>query len=520
MSIRTTYWRDEYRAPAIRSRGVTLALTGVLAATVVIRPTTLCAQHSSGSALTIDTVGRFDWQRSEFRLTKVPRAGRASVVLITGLNDACYSYTISGTNTEAKTEVVDLSALGLVAQKLGTESVQKADAAPKVPAPDTTTRDGQNLLAHWTATNGALPNPLTSKYPLIKSALDAAQSALNSVRDKLTATDNVLARARAAIEAYQQAACNGGLRPIDSTLRAETAEQAAQAADAFLHSEFAVIETELTRAETNLKAANATISGLTVAEQLEVARAFAEQGGYNRLIKIAHDDGTILTELRSILAKAIAAVPAIQRARASAAAKQGLRDQVLTISPTQTTESIEETIVATGNPAMPGMKDVKHTDKFTLQVYRPHRFFLTTGALMSFLDSHRYERTNRLTPVGDTLISTFVDRAGRGPLVFAPAAMAHMSLGRVRDVDFLATFGAAARSVNNRTLPEYVFGLSMSISDKIVFTTGAHLGRVEQLLLGEASSIAAKAVPKEITRDDAVGERWQRKLAFVVSLHP
>jgi len=200
--------------------------------------------------------------------------------------------------------------------------------------------------------------------------------------------------------------------------------------------------------------------------------------------------------------------------------------RILSVTLQESTGTVTGSIVATGKPGIPHLKEVELKNTFEIPVYRRFRAFLSTGFIKSSLNEHKFERQNLPGPDDTTTYSTFVDMRSARSLAFAPAVFSHMTLGSLADfgltaltgVSVAVSGGVAARSVNARISPDFLLGASLGVRDRVMLTAAWHTGRVEHLIIGNPEEVRKSAVPTEITREGAVGERWRSGFAIAFSV--
>lgn len=158
-------------------------------------------------------------------------------------------------------------------------------------------------------------------------------------------------------------------------------------------------------------------------------------------------------------------------------------------------------------------------------VHRRYRPFLSTGVLVTSLRQPRFAQVRRQhtdaggVPIPDSTYLTYVNREGGPVSAFSPAVQLNVALVP-EPISALVSFGASARSVNGSTGVEPFIALSAAVLDRLVGSFGVHWGRQERLLIGDENVIKGRPVPSAITRDDAVGTRWNRAFAFSFSVKP
>jgi hypothetical protein len=463
------------------------------------------------------TVLRFAWHTQEATNLRRATSGKFARVEIVGLNDLCYVTSVSVNQVSSAQEPINPADLFDPKAPGGTAVVGSAPAVASVK--DDKGPQGVNFVppSDPKAMRSA-PAPLRAAG----AALALAKSRLDLFRELHARAAAALDVSRTASTDFIAAACGTGGRLSSGSLTrvASMAERATTSADTFLAaSTFPEAESGLTDAAKQVAQAKALLGSLTPDEQALAAEYLAESGGLIAYILKADTLGKRVDESVAALAAMRAATPEIRTARLlaqSSDALNGTRRNTFLVS--RDADSVVIVIESKGRESIAGMKGVTQTDRLVIPVNRRFRVFATTGVLFSFLDEHRYERANRPIAGKDSTYSTFVDRTGNTGFAFAPAVLAHISLARLGDADLFASVGAAARSVNSRTAPDYLVGLSTGFADRFTATIGLHLGREEYLQLGDPEQIAKAPVLAAITRDDAVGERWKGRLAFVFSL--
>lgn len=183
-------------------------------------------------------------------------------------------------------------------------------------------------------------------------------------------------------------------------------------------------------------------------------------------------------------------------------------------------EAIEVKVVAIGREEMPTYGDTIRDD-FEISVEGNDRFFASAGFMISFLREHDYQRQN--VPVfseanPDSTISTFVNRkGGRGPFAHAPAALVNYEIGR----GVTASGGLVQRTVGGDPSLEYVLGLGYRLGEDVLITGAWHVGRKERLLIPtRAEDGTLMPIPAAVTRESAVGRRWDSAVALLFSWNP
>jgi hypothetical protein len=174
-------------------------------------------------------------------------------------------------------------------------------------------------------------------------------------------------------------------------------------------------------------------------------------------------------------------------------------------------------------PARTALEDTQ-----IFKVGRQFREFISTGIMFSTIDSHDYQRTNRVISITsgegdaqvtkDTVVSTFVDRSDAGQTAFAPVALANVGFSPWALADIGASTGVAVRSVSGKLAPEYLLGLTFVFADRLTINPMLHWGRVEELTLGDEDDVIDKGYPDTITHDSATRLKTERAFAVVVGL--
>jgi len=452
---------------------------------------------------------QFNWRTQSLDSIQRVNAGTTVMVRIVGVSLLCYDYVVTINQNRVTEQTLDLARLmgGLTTagDLLGTAGARED---PVVPQPK---NEAQKLAAD-----------------LLQAAVESSAAGRGQLQ---TATALVAAMAAArkaaqdAMEAYYKAACVGRGGPAEEVGKAR--EAAEQAGNQFIDllADTKPVETALDHAKRHVD---------------EVARAL-------RRIRESKDPGFV--EYRAVDGVAVALsgledfvelnapkvearrkdVEALKKDRVAVqaaveVARKNPVDQAIarTVSLYDNTESVDVTIAATGKESMPLTKGVKHEDKFSFQVHRRNRFFLSGGVLISRLDEHRFDRVNVVdTTLADGAYSTFVDKRGSSSLAFAPTILGNLTLGELRIgegvLDLMLSSGAAIREVAGRTAPDFVAGLSAGVGDRVVVSVAWHIGRVEQLLIGDPATIKEQPVPESITRDAAVGEKWGHSIGVIFS---
>ncbi|MBC7843795.1 MAG: hypothetical protein H7099_15855 [Gemmatimonadaceae bacterium] len=459
-------------------------------------------------AQSVDKV-TYDWAGQTLTIPKVVTSRHRMELTIINLNSLCYTYTVDAKAISSNTDA-DVAKAIIVALGAGGESVPRASKEATLD----TVRKSTGMLS-------VSPHAASEPTPAETELTNLRQSAATAL-DRLKTAEERMIAAREAGEALYRVSCTPGVRGTATDAVRKPAVKALETALKQYDDTRASIPALISAARSQLQKLRVVFQNSDSPElssrstperrKAHVAEMRAALDSIDQLLAGTTARTTVLDAARTELRKAelfAAEDPANSKV---------VRNEYIT----DHTDSIVVTIVATGRASVPGMKDVKLEDKFTIHVYRRFRFFLSTGVLASFLPNNQYERANIPARVGpdsarrDTTYSRFVDRDGGNIATFAPVAMASMTFARGW-MDYSVSFGAGARTVNAKTAPEYVLGLSASLLDRLVITAGVHLGRVQRLLISQDSTAS---IPIAVTADDAVGLRWRRNFGLVVSVRP
>jgi hypothetical protein len=160
-----------------------------------------------------------------------------------------------------------------------------------------------------------------------------------------------------------------------------------------------------------------------------------------------------------------------------------------------------------------------------IPVRRTFRAFLSTGVLVSHIPQPHYVQVHRQAVdangafIQDSTYLTYASTEAGGFATFSPAVQLNVSVLR-EPVSALFSFGATTRTVNRSLGVEPFVGLSGTLLDRLVGTIGWHWGRQEHLLLGSDEEVLSRPIPKDITREEAVGTKSASGLFLSFSIKP
>lgn len=473
---------------------------------------TMLAGGPPGLTAQAKLAAQFNWRTQSLDSIQRVNAGTTVTVRIVGVSPLCYDYVVTINQNRVTEQTLDLARLmgGLTTagDLLGTEGAREDNPVRAVPTPK---NEAQKPAAD-----------------LLQAAIDSSDAGRGQLQIA-TALVATMAAARKtaqdAMEAYYKAACVGrGGQPEEVGKAREVAEQAGNQFIELL-ADTKSVETALDHAKRHVDDVARALTRIRESKDTGFVQYRALDGvavvlsGLADFVELnAPKVEARRKDLESLKKDRVTMQAAVEVARKNPVDLAIAR----TVSLYDNTESVDVTVAATGKESMPLTKGVKHEDKFSFQVHRRNRFFLSGGVLISRLDEHRFDRVNVVdTTLADGAYSTFVDKRGSSSLAFAPTILGNLTLGELRIgeavLDLMLSSGAAIREVAGRTAPDFVAGLSAGVGDRVVVSAAWHIGRVEQLLIGDPATIKEQPVPESITRDAAVGEKWGHSIGVIFS---
>jgi hypothetical protein len=342
-----------------------------------------------------------------------------------------------------------------------------------------------------------------------------------------------------ALSAFWRAACEGDPVPTPNFSAAETRLQTYNSAVGDLNATRLRIRGQSDEA-TFLSRMLATLFQRLPAD-LPVPAEYVRWPEHAR--QLVSQSGQLLVNLDSLIARD----GRLRRAEAEIRPRLSPQPLVQTLIAPNDAAWVEFTTTLTGRRGTPAEG---RTLVRTLAVRtRPRpRLFATGGWMVSALPEHQWARENvayRTDPdpsacqrfswlpcgrfQGEPLyvappdsagryFSTFVDRANGKRTVSSPTLLTHVTLTDParQGWSLQATSGLTYRTVNDRSAPEFLGGLTVGYGSRIYLSGVLHLGRVERMLLSPQAR--SRPVPTSITRSSAVGEQWKIAPALTLSL--
>jgi hypothetical protein len=456
---------------------------------------------------------RYNWATGTDSGMPVP-AGRPVEITIEGLNPLCFDQRVEARVIDSPP---DLSRIGKMFAPAG-QVRGVAEGAAEAEAATGETVEGILAVPTGLLQKGFEEMPSARNEALL--ALARAERTLAAVSARLTSLHLARTYADDLYGTLDNPPCHRGYDPREFFARWDSRQPV-------LQREFAAHGTTLEESGEQIESALAT---------LDTAAGIVLRSPGNESLEDAIGGLATRAEVLETLRRALRdTVPALAgQLESRAAVVRGLEPATRRARTLDAGVEAGRIEVAVQSTPRQHVRDVQPLyDTTVVALRRSFRSFFSTGAFITFMDPHDYERTNRPfiavdTTSADSAViyadSTYSTYANRSPGVldvFSPALQYNLSFadvlglasgGRLQGVPLLVTLGAAARTVNKSTLPEPFFGFSAGLADRFVFSLGWHYGRDEVLLLkrpGETDAeIAERRVPSAVTDSDALGSSW------------
>lgn len=156
------------------------------------------------------------------------------------------------------------------------------------------------------------------------------------------------------------------------------------------------------------------------------------------------------------------------------------------------------------------------TETHAVPVRRYHRQFLSLGFVHTDAEAADFERRRVIS--GDTTVSTYVDVGQGSSWVVSPVVSVNYTLFDVPVFEaFRPTLMLTGGVTSNGTDAQFLLGTGIGLSDRVVLSAYAHFFPSEELLLGDAAVIRGRAVPDDISDEDAVRTKFNTGFAFGLS---